>query len=62
MDTVWKGRAYPGSEYWYKFKYLMVNSEDPDLLASEEVTRCGSTLFAKAGHIRPQDVDTNSNI
>ena len=32
---------------WYKFIYLMTYSVDPDLLASS-----GSTLFAKAGHIR----------
>ena len=29
----------------------MTNSADPDLLASEEANRPGSTLFAKAGYI-----------
>ena len=38
----------------YKFTYFMANSADPDLLASSEANRSGSTLFAKAGHIRSQ--------
>ena len=29
----------------------MVNSADPDQLASEEANWSGSTLFAKTGHI-----------
>ena len=32
----------------------MQNSEEPDQLASEEANWSGSTLFAKAGHIRDQ--------
>ena len=32
----------------------MANSADPDQLASEEANWSGSTLFAKAGHIRVQ--------
>ena len=32
----------------------MTNSADPDQLASSEANRSGSTLFAKAGHIRTQ--------
>ena len=32
----------------------MANSVDPDQLASEEANWSGSTLFAKAGHIRIQ--------
>ena len=32
----------------------MVNSADPDQLASEEANWSGSTLFAKAGYIRVQ--------
>ena len=32
----------------------MTNSADPDQLASEEANWSGSTLFAKAGHIRAQ--------
>ena len=32
----------------------MTNSADPDLLASEEASWSGSTLFAKAGYIRAQ--------
>ena len=39
---------------WYKFTYLMANSADPDQLASSEANWSGSTLFAKAGHIRVQ--------
>ena len=31
-----------------------LNSADSDQLASSEVNRSGSTLFAKAGHIRVQ--------
>ena len=38
----------------YKFTYLMANSADPDQLASSEDSWSGSTLFAKAGHIRVQ--------
>ena len=38
----------------YKFTYLMANSADPDLLASSEANRSGSTLFAKAGYIPVQ--------
>ena len=34
----------------------MANSADPDQLASEEANWSGSTLFAKAGHIRVQQV------
>ena len=29
----------------------MTDNADPDLLASSEANRFGSTLFAKAGHI-----------
>ena len=32
----------------------MANSGDPDQLNSEEANLSGSTLFAKAGHIRVQ--------
>ena len=32
----------------------MANSADPDQLASSEANWSGSTLFAKAGHIRVQ--------
>ena len=32
----------------------MLNSADPDQLASEEVNWSGPTLFAKAGYIREQ--------
>ena len=32
----------------------MANSADPDQLASSEVTRSESTVFAKAGYIRIQ--------
>ena len=32
----------------------MANSAYPDQLASEEANWSGSTLFAKAGHIRVQ--------
>ena len=32
----------------------MANSADPDQLASEEANWSGSTLFAKAGHMRIQ--------
>ena len=32
----------------------MANSAEPDQLASEEANWSGSTLFAKAGHIRVQ--------
>ena len=32
----------------------MVNSADPDQLASSEANWSGSTLFAKAGYIRVQ--------
>ena len=32
----------------------MANSADPDQLASEEAKWSGSTLFAKAGHMRIQ--------
>ena len=32
----------------------MVDSADPDQLASSEVNWSGATLFAKAGHIRVQ--------
>ena len=32
----------------------MVNSADPDQLASSEANRSRSTLFAKAGYIRVQ--------
>ena len=32
----------------------MSNSADPDQLGSEEANSSGSTLFAKAGHIRDQ--------
>ena len=35
----------------------MANSVDPDQLASEEANWSGSTLFAKAGHIRVKDTD-----
>ena len=38
--------------WWYKFKYWMANSTDPDQLASSEANWSGSTLFAKSGHIR----------
>ena len=40
----------------YKFKNLMANNAapDPDQLASSEANWSGSTLFAKAGHIRVQ--------
>ena len=41
-------------DYWYKFTLLMANSEDPDQVASSEANWSGSTLFAKAGHIRVQ--------
>ena len=34
----------------------MTNSVDPDQLASEEANWSGSTLFAKAEHIRVQQV------
>ena len=34
----------------------MANSEDPDQLASEEANWSGSTLVAKAGYIRDQQV------
>ena len=34
--------------------YIMTNSTDPDQLASCEANWSGSTLFAKAGHIRDQ--------
>ena len=34
--------------------YLMVNSADPDQLASSEANWSGSTLFAKAGYIQVQ--------
>ena len=37
---------------WYKFTYWMANSTDPDQLASSEANWSGSTLFAKAGHVR----------
>ena len=37
-----------------KFTSLMVNSADPDQLASSEAHRSGSTLFEKAGHIQVQ--------
>ena len=37
---------------WYKFKYWIANSVDPDQLASSEANQSGSTLFTKAGHIR----------
>ena len=40
--------------YGYKCTYLVTNSADPDQLASEEANWSGSTLFAKAGHIRVQ--------
>ena len=39
---------------WYKFTYQMANSVDPDQLAASEASWSGSTLFAKAGHIRVQ--------
>ena len=32
----------------------MPNNADPDQLASSEANWSGSTLFAKAGHIRDQ--------
>ena len=32
----------------------MANSADPDHLASSETNWSGSTLFAKAGHVRVQ--------
>ena len=32
----------------------MANSADPDQLASSEANWSGSTMFAKAGHIRAQ--------
>ena len=32
----------------------MTNSVDPDQMASSEANWSGSTLFAKAGHIRVQ--------
>ena len=38
----------------YKFTYLLANSADPDQLAFSEANWSGSTLFAKAGHIRVQ--------
>ena len=38
----------------YKFTFLMINSADRDQLASSEANWSGSTLFAKAGHIRVQ--------
>ena len=41
-------------DYCYEFTYLMVNSADPDQLASEEANWSGSTLFAKSGYIRVQ--------
>ena len=41
-------------DYCYIFTYLMVNSADPDQMASEEANWSGSTLFAKAGYIRVQ--------
>ena len=34
----------------------MTNNADPDQLASGEANWSGSTLFAKAGHIRVQQV------
>ena len=34
----------------------MANSADPDQLASSEVNWSGSTLFAKAGYVRVQQV------
>ena len=37
---------------WYKFRYWMTSSEDPDQLASSEANWSGSTLFANAGYIR----------
>ena len=39
-----------------KNPYLIANSADPDQLASSEAeaNSSGSTLFAKAGHIRVQ--------
>ena len=39
---------------WYKLEYWMANSAAPDQLASSEANCSGSTLFAKAGHIRVQ--------
>ena len=39
----------------------MSNSADPDQLASSEANWSGSTLFAKAGHIRVQQ-DKGINI
>ena len=32
---------------WYKFKYWLANSADPDQLASSEANWSGSTLFAQ---------------
>ena len=32
----------------------MINSADPDQLASKEANWSGSTLFTKAGHIQVQ--------
>ena len=42
------------SGFWYKFTYLVINSADPDQLASSEANWSGSTLFAKAGYIQVQ--------
>ena len=39
----------------------MINSVDPDHLASEEVNWSGSTLFSKMGHIRVQQDKLKSN-
>ena len=37
-----------------KTTYLMLNSVEPDQLASSEANWSGSTLFAKAGYIKVQ--------
>ena len=39
----------------------MTNSADPDQLASSEANWSGSTLFAKAGYIRFQQVNIGKN-
>ena len=41
-------------DYCYLLKCLMTISADLDQLASSEANWSGSTLFAKAGHIRVQ--------
>ena len=41
----------------------MTNSANPDQLASSEANWSGSTLFAKAGHVRvQQDQDYSSHM